>query len=215
MHFPYSIVFEFGCLLFFLALAWRRIIGWWQLFAWLLLLTLATEITGYCMYYLHHLKNHWLYNLFLPFEFLLTCRILYRICQPNFNSRTLLLLGSFIFTVLYLVESFHAHFSSFSSYANDFSSIWILVICFLYFYHLLKQKEYISLLQHPPFWIVTGLFFFNFGSIACNLFFDYLMVKIPKEYIPINYIIFTVLNFILYGCWSYAFICRYRQMISS
>jgi hypothetical protein len=70
-------------------------------------------------------------------------------------------------------------------------------------------------LQHPPFWIVTGLFFFNFGSIACNLFFDYLMVKIPKEYIPINYIIFTVLNFILYGCWSYAFICRYRQMISS
>jgi hypothetical protein len=51
------------------------------------------------------------------------------------------------------------------------------------------------------------VFFFYFGSVACDLFF-YQLFLIPNN---LRSDIYAILNLLLYSCWSYSFLCRYQQ----
>jgi hypothetical protein len=198
--------------LFYLA---TKKIGWYKNFIWFLFLVVTTEAVGNTAYFYWHQNNHWIYNAYLPVEILFKSWILYKICQPHFNSRPVIISGLVVFSISYLAESITAHFLKYSSNTNVLFSVWVILVCFYYYYCLIKGENNITIYRHPPFWIITGLFFFYFISTASNLFFDYLIQINKKELVPIRYTIFLILDLILYSSWSYAFICRYKQTISS
>jgi len=184
--------------------------NWWVYFTWYLLLITMIEISAYIMYFVFGEINHWLYNILLPFTTCFVSFVLYKCLRSFTNKRWWFIAGLLMFSGIYLFESFNAGFKLYSSQASNFISVFFIVTSLLYFYYLLKQEGYINLLQYPPFWIVTGIFIFYFGRIGCNFFFDYLVEMNKDQLRPIRYIIFLVLNFILYGCWSYGFLWKYR-----
>jgi len=182
---------------------------------WFMGLTTVVELTGYLVYFQFHQKNnYWVFNSFLPIETFFLAWLLHKIVKPYFNSRPWIILGLATFSVIYFYESIQHGFLGMSMSAKKFASIFIILLCLCYYYFLLKKEEYVPLKTHPPFWLVTGCFFFYFGSICCDFFFEYLKTVNSISIKPVRYIIFIVLNFLLYSCWSYSFLCRYRQTIS-
>lgn len=188
--------------------------AFWRSFRWFMLVTVAVEITGHTLRY-RGINNHGLYNLYMPVETFYKYYLLYRLCRDYFKVAYWILPFAGIFTILYLYESIDSKFSSYSYIANSVMSISIVIITCLYYYYFLKKEEYVDIYKHAPFWIITALFFFNLGSTACNVFWSYLSNIYATQHIPVRFIIFSLLNFIMYGCWSYSFICKYRQTISS
>ncbi|NCI47820.1 hypothetical protein GWC94_14280 [Sediminibacterium sp. WSJ-3] len=179
-----------------------------------MLFTVMVEIAGHAMLSMN-VPNHWLYNLYLPVEMLFKYYLLYKICNGYFPVKYLAVSFLALFGLLYAYEGIASGFNEYSVWSNSAASVGILTICCFYFYYFLKKEEYVDIYQHAPFWIVTALFFFYLGGTACNVFFKYLANIYEKQHIPVRYIIYTLLNFIFYGCWSYSFVCRYRQTTSS
>ena len=211
--FPFSEVVEIICMLCAFVYLSNGKVGAWHYFRWFMLFTVILEITGFTLYFVYHLNNHWLYNINLPIEVTFISGVLYKICSPYFEVRVWLLPGLLLFTGFYVYESINSHFTLYSVISNNIASVMIIIICCLYFYHFLKKDEYVNIYLHPPFWIVAGLIFFYFGSTACNIFYNYLASINLKQQIPVRFITFAILNFILYSCWIRAFLCRYRQSI--
>lgn len=210
--FPFVIIVEFICFVFSLLYLAKEKTGLYSYFKWILLLTVIVETVAYLMIVLLHQKtNHWFHNLYIPIDACITCYILHTLNKKYFNTKPLIIIGLSIFFILFFYESIVSNFKAFSSLSKGFVSVFFAVLCCLYYYYLLKQDEYINLAKHPPFWIITGCFFFYFGRTACNFFYNYLVTINQKTGNPIRYFIFIVLNFILYSSWGYAFICKYRQ----
>ncbi len=214
MLLPVSQVSELICLFF----AFRFLSGkkndYWGSFIWFMSFTVIVEITAYIML-AKGLNNHWLYNLYLPVEILFKLYLLYKICSSYFKVLHWMLPFLLLFLGMYIYESTTSHFAKYSFMSNAIISVCILLVCCFYFYHFLKKEEYVNIYEHGPFWVVTALFFFYLGGTACNLFFYYLADIFVQTKFPIRYIIFAFLNIIFYGCWSYSFLCNYRQTRSS
>ncbi|MBN9295821.1 MAG: hypothetical protein J0I41_02370 [Filimonas sp.] len=189
--------------------------AWWKSFIAFMVFTCIIEVIAYRAYFVHHVSNHGIFNIYLPVEVLFVSFVLYKICQPYFKSGPVFIAGSVIFLIAYFIESFKSRFGEYSSAANNIASAFFIIMCCVYYYCLLRKEETVDIVIHPAFWIVSGCFFFYFGGTACNFFFTYLSSLNTKTFIPVRYIIFIILNFILYACWSYAFICKYKHKISS
>lgn len=198
--------------LFFL----RKDRSWWKHFKWFLLLSFLVEGTGYAMYFLFHLKNNYIiFNLFLPVEYIFISWLLSRLCSPYFNCYPVILVGLIITLGVYIYENTRPDFKGYSSNSTIVASVFFSFVCILYFYFFLKQRDYVSITTHPQFWIIVGIFLFYFSSIAVNFFFNLLSEENRKIFRPIRYYISVFLNFILYTSWSYAFICKRHQKIST
>jgi hypothetical protein len=214
MLFPFSQVFEIICLIIAFRYLGKVNNSFWGSFRWFLLFTVIVEITGYTMRE-KGINNHGLYNLYMPVESIFKYYVLYRLCRNYFRVEYWIIPFAVIFGILYLYESIDSGFSRYSYITNSVMSVSIVITCCLYFYYFLKKEEYVNVYLHAPFWIITSLFFFYLGSTACNIFFYYLSNIYATQHIPVRFIIFALLNFIMYGCWSYSFVCKYRQTISS
>jgi hypothetical protein len=185
----------------------------WRKFVWFLYLIVAIEITGYITYFIFHQKNHWVYNIYLLISTPSYCIILSYMCKPFFKANLIIFLGFLVFSGLFLYETFTVGFLQYANMSSNFNAVFFMIICCLFYHFLLKSDGYINLSIYPPFWIITGMFFFHFGSTGCNLFAKYLIQLNQKMHTPLRYSIFIILNFILYSCWSYAFICKKKQTI--
>lgn len=213
--FPYIIVIEaLCCTCGFIFLNKDKTV--WKYFKWILLLIVLKEIVGYAtVIFMPDKNNHWWFNIFLPVDFVIYTLIFHHSCKRYFQDKWLIILGFVCFTIIYGYESYQSSFLKYSLVASNIAAVYYLLFCCLYYFFLLKQEEYEDILGSPVFWIITGLFVFYFARTACNVFFTYL-VEINEVLLkPVRYIIFIILGFILYGLWSYAFLCRYRQRISS
>lgn len=213
--FPYIIVIEaFCCICGFVFLNKDRSV--WKYFKWILLITVLKEVVGYTTAILMPgQNNHWWFNIFLPVDFIIYTCILHYACRRYFRDRSVIILGSVCFAIIFFYESYMNSFAKYSLLASNIAAVYYLLFCCLYYFFLLKQEGYEDILRSPSFWVITGLFVFYFSRTACNVFFTYL-VEINEILLkPIRYVIFIILGFILYGLWSYAFLCRYRQRISS
>lgn len=187
--------------------------SWWKYFKWFLLLTVITEVCAYYWYFVLGKNNHWIFNFYLPIEVAFIFVVLSKFLKVY--SRRDLIIKFIVFLISYIIESFVNHFREYSSVSNDIASVLIIIECCIYYYLLLRKSEYINITSDSSFWIVSGLFLFYFGSTASNLFQNQLVRLNAKTIVPVRYIIFLVLNFIMYACFSYAFICRSRHKISS
>ncbi|SJZ63600.1 hypothetical protein [Sediminibacterium ginsengisoli] len=215
MNFPFNEIIEIICLLFAFVCLTNQKAGFWQWFRWFLLFTVLVEISGGILRKSLHYDNHWLYNLYLPIETIFKGLVLYRLCRNYFNVKVWLIAAFASFSAIYLYESFTSGFREYSMIANNITSVSFIVISCLFFYYFLQKEEYVNIYMHPPFWVVAGLFLFYFGSTSCNIFYTYLADINARQNIPVRYFIFVVLNFIFYSCWSYSFLCKYRQTTSS
>jgi hypothetical protein len=203
---------EFACFLAALVFLYKDTNPAWRLLIPYLLLTCIVEIAAIYMRRVLEQPNFALYNVFILFECSVTTWLFYNLYKPYQHKKKWVICWLAAFVLMYVAELIYNHFGNFVTVTASVMSV-VFVMASLYFYYLkLRDEQFERLIYSAPFWWVSGVLCFYFGSTACNLFFDYL---IRYEFITYNrsirYIIFNVLDIVMYLFWSLAFICRYRQ----
>jgi hypothetical protein len=186
----------------------------WKNFILFLLLTCLVEIVGLYMR-LRHQPNFMLYNAFLVIECAVLNYFFYHLIKGNYYGKKLLGGWLVIFIFFYFIELSIKHFNAYVSASSTFLSVELILAGIYYYYRLLKEEKFRKLSKEASFWWVNGTICFYFAGIACNIFFKYLLRNAPDITHTARYIVFSILNVILYSCWSYSFICRYFQRTSS
>ena len=207
---------EFLCLAISFFCLYREKDKVWKSFILFLFLTTFTEVAGIYMRKALHWPNFMLYNVFLVVECSMLNYFFYHLFRTDHKMRKLLTAGFVVFLLYYFIELSVKHFSAFASASATLESVEFILASIYYYYRLLKEEKYRQLSKDPSFWWVNGTICFYFAGVACNIFFSYLMLpdKTPIAY-SARYIVFSIINVILYSCWSYSFICRYLQRTSS
>lgn len=205
-------VSEFVCFLAALIFLHKEKETAWRLFIPFLLLTCCTEIAGIYIREFMLKPNHAIYNLYLLFECAFTSYFFFSLYKAYHYKAIWLFTWLGLFTILYLTDLVSYNYTRFVSATASVMSV-VFVLASLYFYYLkLKDEHFEPLTFSAEFWWVSGTLFFYFGSTACNNFTNYLSEYESIAYFKsIRYIIFNILDAIMYIFWSYAFICRYRQ----
>lgn len=185
----------------------------WRRFPFYLLIVCLVETGGIYLRTVLQKPNAPLYNIYMLAECFAITTFLYHLMKPYGVRLWAPIAWGVIFLAAWLTESFNGGFESYSPQTAILLSIVMVVGCLYYFYLVLRSDEYVRLSAHPPFWWASGTLMFYFGGIATYIFFQYLMEASSVEGIrfSLRYVIFKVLNVLLYGSWTYAFICRYRQ----
>lgn len=188
----------------------------WRLLVLFLFFTCLVEIGGIYIRDSLHRSNAFIYNIFLLAEGLIESYFFYYLYRPIRKLKKVLLIWLFIFIACYLTELIRNDFSGYAFITSTVLSV-ALILASVYFYYLmLKDQEYRHLSVYAPFWWVNGTLCFYFAGIASNLFFSYLVQDTTPGFgHSARYIVFCILNIILYLTWSYSFVCRYRQTSSS
>ena len=210
--FPFSETIESATLFAAIICVRSRNSGPWRFFIPFLFVTVLVEVLGRIIAK-QHLSNHWLYNIYLPVQVAFTGWFFYQVFPTRKAGFMFLLAGTF-FLISTCIESYIRHFSVYNSYTDSLSSFLLIIFSGSYYYLLLKSETYTQLRIHAPFWFVTGVFLFNFGSMATVLFTDDIMNINLIGIMSLRYFIYLVLTTIIYVCWSYAFLCKYREKIS-
>lgn len=213
MHafFTVNTVTELICLLISVICLYKDKNVYWRSFMLYLLMVCIVETVGISLR-LEHKPNYALYTWFLVIECTMISCFFYHLYKKYHHKPSQLYSWLGLFILVFLLELFTNHFSNFAYKTAAFMSV-VFVIASLYYYVLILKDEHFRKLEtYPPFWIVNGVLFFYFGSTACNVFFDYLLQEKARSLsLSTRYVTFNILNVLLYSCWSYAFICRYRQ----
>lgn len=208
-------VSEFFCLVISMLCLYREKDRVWKNFILFLLLTCMVEVSGI---YIRRIpqSNFMLYNIFLVVECAVLNYFFYHLFKVYHNLKVLLAGWFVVFVIFYFIELYVKHFNAYVSNSSTIMSVELILAGVYYYYRLLKEEKYRQLSKDAPFWWVNGTICFYFAGIAGNLFFKYLL---QEKGIHIThtarYIVFSILNVILYSCWSYSFICRYFQRTSS
>jgi hypothetical protein len=184
--------------------AWRVLVAYQ-------LITCLVEFTG--IYFRHqHASNAPVYNIAIVAECVTVSYFFYYLLCPYFKPLKPLVAWLVLFVAIYVYELLViSHFKYFVDITASVMSVAFVLASLIYYYQEHKAHEYRALMSSPEFWWVNGTLFFYFGSTVSNIFFQYLAREDTTFYLTARYIIFNGLNVVLYACWSYAFICRYRQ----
>jgi hypothetical protein len=200
-------VIELICFLFAIiclkndsSLVWRSMIVY-------LFITCAAELSGIYVE-LKHNNNQWVYNIFIIAEAGFT-NLMFAYLYKQFNKgKYIVTVGVVLFVSLYTYDLVTHGFMVYSYLTYKSMSVLYVTYSLYFYYLLLKDERYISIARSAIFWWVAGALFFYFGNTMCDLFDDLLSdVKIFKNE-DLTYFVFKILNIILYGCWSYSFVCR-------
>ena len=186
----------------------------WQGFILYLFVTCVAEILGIYIKKQLHQSNAWVYNMSMIFEAIFVS-LMYWILFGRYNkSKPIIAGGLILLGVIYIYDIMSHGLFDYNNLTYSVMSILYVFYAMFYYYSLLQDDEYIHLKYSAKFWWVTGTLFFYFGSTVCNLFYNSLLIVItPRHYL--TYYIYNALNIILYGCWSYSFICKKWLMTTS
>jgi hypothetical protein len=210
-YFTINTLTELICFLISFLCLFKERNPYWKVFSIYMFCTFSVETAGLILQK-QHINNYQIYIGFLILECLMVSSFFYHIFK-QYNHKASWLYGWLsLFLIIYVIELTATQFKTFPYITTAVMSV-VFVIASLYFYLLiLRDEKFRKLGTYPPFWIVNGILFYYFGSTACNIFFDYLLLdSVAYANLPLRYIIFVILNIFLYGCWSYAFICRFLQ----
>ncbi len=154
--------------------------------------------------------NSWLYNISLIFEIGIVNLMFSHLLKKYAKSQRWIITGLALTSLMYGIDIYLQGFQIYTSNTRSLFSILMVVYALSYFYLLLKEEDYVVLQRYAPFWWVVGVLFYYSGSIISNLSFMKVDLYVFDKY-PLRYVIFIVLNLILYAPWSYSFYCRYHQ----
>lgn len=209
--FPFAQIAETLCLLCGTLLVGKEIEKHWHWFIIYMLLVSIGDWLGWWMSGVG-LQNQLLYNIITVLEAVFMAYFFSSIFPSKKTGRYMAFIGFACFSLLFVSELINNGIHKYASDSQIFLCVWLILVALGYFYFLMKDDNYVPLHTHPEFWFVTGVLLFYMGSIGTNLFFTYFY---QINIVNFRTIIFTFLNIILYGCWSYAFICKYRKRILS
>lgn len=207
-YFTVNTISELACLLFATICLKNDTSFTWRSMILYLLVTCIAEFYGVYIEK-EEQQNYWVYNIFLLFDTGFMNLMFTYIFKQYHQSKFIVVPGIVFFIILYAYELIVQGFSLSKKYNNltytVMSVIYVLYGVY-YYYLLLKDERHIYLKYSAVFWWVAGTLLFYFGDTACNLFSNQL--RALKIYQHLSYFIFALLNIILYGFWSYSFICR-------
>jgi len=216
VYFTANTVTELLCLLCAIIFLYNDESRYWKLFITYLFLTCLTEIAGIHIRKVWHQPNYAVYNVFTLVEGFITSYFFFYLYSIYVHPGRWLKIWLSLFVIVYVSELYINHFGGFVFKTTTVMSVVFVLACLFYYYLMLKDERFRNLWNDAPFWWVNGTLFFYFGSITCNLFFEYLIQDTTNSLrSSARYVIFIILNIILYSCWSYSFLCRYRQRTSS
>ena len=199
----------FFCLIKDTSAAWRSIV----LF---LLITCVAEMTGiYCKaLYLsdraHIHPNAWVYNILIIFQACFFSLMYHHLFSKFIKNTSIIIGGLALLTFIYIYELFSHGFFVYVELTNTTLSVILVLYSLYYYYCLIKDNAFVNLKRSPEFWWVTGVLFFYFGTTVFNIFYEQLTEIMINTKHDLKYLKYfhNIFNVILYGFWSYSFICK-------
>ena len=196
------------CLLNTKALQWRLLIPF-------LLVTCLIEIGAIPLKGIYKANpipsnsSAWMYNILLLLQIGAFSFMFYNLIGKYLTGKFIIVTGLVILFLLYIIELFTNVSGIFNFNSTTYAGMSVLFVIYslYYYYVLLKSEAYAELKFLPEFWWVTGTLFFFFGTTTVNLFYTQLSKSYPDNKLYLVYIS-DILIVILYGCWSYSFICK-------
>jgi uncharacterized membrane protein YfcA len=190
-------------------LLWRSIIIF-------LLITCVAEIMGIYVKRLylsnmgHFHPNAWVYNILIFFQIGFFSLMFFELLKKYSNAKPIILSCLVALMAFHIYNIFERSIYVYDERTKTVMSILFVLYSFYFYYCLLKDDNHEELRKLPDFWLATGVLFFYFGTTAFNLFYDNLSQILSRSKDSLSYLkyITNTLNIILYGCWSYSFICR-------
>ena len=200
----------FLCALFFLRNTGERV---WTTIKWFMLFTFVNESLSTIIGQVYHQHNVWLINLYTLVNFFTISWVLYRL-SPYQNMNLFILQSSAIlFSLCFAVEIFYKGIFEYTIISNIFSDIAIFIVSNRYFFLLLKEDSWIDIQRHAAFWFVTGLLLFSLCATIADIFDNELTSLFVFPNVSLYYLLYLAFNLILYGCWSFSFLCKYQETI--
>lgn len=191
----------------------------WQWFTWFLVFVFLVDFSGYLYRVLQVLEgnkaviNYIVYKIYLPVEFLFHSWLLFLFTKQYKRLTRYYTTGLIVFFILFTIELSKVSINTYVVTSDLMGAFFLLTGCFLYYYFFLQQENHVELRKFAPFWIVTGLFFYHFVGFSLLAFFnDLVLINIQKKGIPVRHYVMSVLNFIFYGSWIYAFKIRQNHL---
>lgn len=190
----------------------------WRSMMLFMLVTCIVEFTGAYMKIMYRISpsraymNVWIYNIFRLVESGFISLMFYHLFKMYFNSRLIIFGGLAITLACFIYDVSTRGIMRGVATTGTVQAILFILYGLIYFYHLLKADAFYDLKVYSPFWWVAGVLFFYFGSMVITIFYDQITEKLsmliiaPRRYLT-GYI-YNALNLLLYGCWSYAFLCE-------
>ncbi len=200
---PYSLIIEWMCLITSIFLLRNTIPKFWQTFIPYLAITVGVETYAYIsIVFFDNTNTHLAYNIFLLIYISYHNYIFSKIIDLPHAKKIVLVCYLFLLG-WYGYEFFMQGLSSFLSETNTLFGGSIILLSMLYYFSIFKQDE----LKQSEFWFVTGCLIFYAVTTGVNAFFDQLPWLNQKNSIPIRFIIVTLANITMYGCWIKSFLC--------
>lgn len=176
----------------------------------LLLTFVLTFIVEIFARYVVTRPNHWLYNLYLPIEYLLFSALYYVTFPLKYIRRIIIFCSSFLIVFVIINITCLQKINEFNTYTLLISGSLILTWVFLYFKLLLQKKEYINLLREPMFWISTGLLFFYAGNVFVAGTLNY-FIKADLTIAKLMLQMIKLLNILMFSLFIVAILCQPRR----
>jgi hypothetical protein len=180
-----------------------------KVFPVLLGLIVAGEFYGY---YLRLTKgnNTWFYNFFNPCQFILYLLILYRAID-NKRLRGLMLAGCVFIAISALLGLEPSFRKMFNIYMYSLGAMLVITGVAAKIYEMVNVRED-SFLRSPVFYIFFSIIFFYIGTLPILVMNNWLAkFDFFNSIRQVLVITFTILNFVLYGTYTYCFLWLRRK----
>ncbi len=199
---PFGLIMEWMCLITSILTLRKASPKFWQTFIPYLAITVGVETYAYIsIKFFGNTNTHLLYNVFLLVYMCFHLYIFSKIIELKHIKKIILIF--FLILIGFYISGWLSNPNSFFSISNTVFGGVIILLSIIYYLSIFKLDE----LKQAEFWLVTGcLIFYSFTSCT-NAFFDQLITIEKKEGIPIRYIMFTLGNIVMYGCWIKSFLC--------
>lgn len=210
---PINQIMEVVCLVAAILLVNQKQSGFWRSSILFMGLITVANTTGFA------LERYLQIVTILPQNVILIVKAFYfafffsKIYSPVLETKIWVLSALSLFILLFTWETTFVGLKGHHMISQNFLAILIMISSLGYFYFLLKENKNLDIIYHPPFWFVTGLFFYYFGSVGFSLLLNKAMIGYLASNTSAEALLGLSLSFILYSCWIFAFVCRYRQTL--
>jgi len=207
-YFTFTTTIEILCFFVALLCLKKDNVPMWKYFSFFLLLTCIAELSGIYLKRNHHPYNAWVYNILMVFEFGFVNLMFREIGRRYAQTKTVIICGIILVAVFYALDMISHGIFVYNNLTYTVMSVILVIYSLVYYYSIMTGDNYVRIAYSAQFWFVTGCLFYYFGETACDLFYDKLQTVFITPLHTLTYYIYAILNVLLYGCWSYSFICR-------